>query len=105
MVKIRLTRTGRKNLASYRIVITNAREKRDSKFIEYIGFFNPHTKTIEINKERAQYWLSVGAQPTDRVKFMFIKEGLVKKPENKKVYSKKPGKNATEKAKTAAAAK
>jgi len=96
MVKIRLSRTGKKNLATYRIVITTAREKRESNAIEYIGYYLPHQKKIEINKERAKYWLGVGAQPTETVKSFFVKEGLVKEEKQKKIYNHKPGKQSTE---------
>jgi small subunit ribosomal protein S16 len=98
MVKIRLSRTGRKNLATYRIVITPAREKRESNFIEQVGFYLPHDKKIEINKERVEYWMSVGAQPTETVKALLIKQGIVKAPKHKKTYSHKPGKKSQERA-------
>lgn len=98
MVRIRLTRTGRKNLAHYRVVVTNAREKRDSYAIEQLGHFSPHTKVWTLDMDRIKYWLSVGAQPSDRVKNYLVKEGLIKKSE-KRTYSKKPGKKALERSK------
>lgn len=98
MVKIRLTRTGKKNTPSYRVVVVPQREKRDSKFIEIIGHFSPLNKVVEIKEERAKYWLSVGAQPSETVKAMLIKKGLVEAPKVKKTYSKKPGKKSTERA-------
>jgi small subunit ribosomal protein S16 len=104
MVRIRLSRTGKKNYANYKLVITNNREKRDSKVIEYVGFFNPHTKEIKLENERINYWLSVGAQPSDRVRGMLVSNGLVKKPEFTKTFKNKPGKKATERNKTEAAA-
>jgi small subunit ribosomal protein S16 len=100
MVKIRLSRTGRRNNPSYRIVITPAREKRDSKVIEFVGYYLPSTKTVEINEERVKYWLSVGAQPTDTVRGMLVRKGL-QKPLPEKKYTKKPGKKAQERAKKA----
>lgn len=68
--KIRLKRMGKKFYAVYRVVIMDSRKKRDGRAIEEIGLYNPNTQpsTIEINSERAQYWLGVGAQPTDQVK-------------------------------------
>ncbi|KFI57881.1 30S ribosomal protein S16 [Bifidobacterium gallicum] len=68
--KIRLKRMGKKFYAIYRVVIMDSRKKRDGKAIEEIGLYNPNTQpsTIEIDSERAQYWLGVGAQPTDQVK-------------------------------------
>jgi small subunit ribosomal protein S16 len=69
MVKIRLRRVGAKKQPSYRIVVTNSESPRDGRFIEKIGFFNPRTEpeTIQLDAERAQYWLSVGAQPSAAV--------------------------------------
>ncbi len=65
--KIRLKRMGKKFYAVYRVVVMDSRFKRDGKAIEEIGLYNPNTQpsTIEINSERAQYWLGVGA-PADR---------------------------------------
>ena len=70
MIKIRLARGGAKKNPYYRIVVADIRSKRDGKFIERIGFFNPMVKEnrFNIDSERANYWLSVGAQPTDRVR-------------------------------------
>ena len=70
MVKIRLARGGAKKKPYYRIVVADVREKRDGKYIERIGFYNPmiQENRFEIDSERAKYWLSVGAQPTDRVR-------------------------------------
>ena len=67
--KIRLKRMGKKFYAVYRVVVMDSRAKRDGKAIEEIGLYNPNTQpsTIEINSERAQYWLGVGAQPTEQV--------------------------------------
>ncbi|RSX55104.1 30S ribosomal protein S16 [Bifidobacterium dolichotidis] len=70
--KIRLKRMGKKFYAIYRVVIMDSRKKRDGKAIEEIGLYNPNTQpsTIEINSERAQYWLGVGAQPTEQVEHL-----------------------------------
>jgi small subunit ribosomal protein S16 len=69
MVKIRLTRGGSKKRPYYRVVVMDSRSKRDGRFIEKIGFYNPMVQEnrFDIDMERAQYWISVGAQPTDRV--------------------------------------
>lgn len=66
MLKIKLTRTGKKGYASYRIVVNEARSKRDGSCLESLGQYDPNTspKTIKINKKRLDYWLSKGAQPT-----------------------------------------
>jgi small subunit ribosomal protein S16 len=96
MVKIRLSRGGRKHLPHYRIVIMNAREKRESRAIESIGNYSPITKQIEIDMDRAKYWLSVGAQPTETVKNLLVKKNLIEADKKKKVYVKKPGKQNVE---------
>lgn len=64
MVKIRLTRTGRKNLPSYRIVAIEHTKKRDGQYIEILGFFNPskNPAELEINKEKIAEWVTKGAQ-------------------------------------------
>ena len=69
MVKIRLARFGRKKKPFYRIVVTDSRKRRDSGWIEVIGHYNPLTnpKEIDIDMERMNYWLSKGAQMTERV--------------------------------------
>ena len=67
--KIRLKRMGKKFSAFYSVVIMDSRQKRDGRAIEEIGTYNPNTQpsTIVIDSERAQYWLGVGAQPTEQV--------------------------------------
>ena len=79
---IRMSRAGTKKRPYYRIVVTNSRNPRDSKFIEKIGTYNPLLKSedpkrVTIDSERAKYWLSVGAQLSDRVHLFFNKAGLV----------------------------
>ncbi len=71
-VKIRLTRLGSKKKPFYRVVIANSTAPRDGKFIEIVGTYDPmlektNPERIKLKKERVDYWLSVGAQPTDRV--------------------------------------
>jgi len=70
MTVIRLTRMGRKKRPFYRIVVTDSRKRRDSGWIESIGYYDPMTdpKTVKLDEERYNYWLSVGAQPSERVK-------------------------------------
>ncbi len=77
MVRIRLTRIGLKGQPSYRIVVTDKRNARDSKPIETIGWYNPRTRpsTEVVEEERALYWLGVGAQPSDSVKRIFDRLG------------------------------
>ena len=70
MVKIRLSRTGKRNAPSYRIVVADSRAKRDGRVIEKLGFYDPKTKpvTVKFDRKRLNYWLSQGAQLTDGVK-------------------------------------
>ncbi|MBO4663123.1 MAG: 30S ribosomal protein S16 [Bacteroidaceae bacterium] len=76
--KIRLQRHGRKNYAFYSIVIANADAPRDGRFTEKIGTYNPNTNpaTVDLNFERALYWVMVGAQPTDTVRNILSGEGV-----------------------------
>ena len=71
-VKIRLKRFGKKFSAHYRVVVMDARAKRDGRAIEEIGQYHPTEEPsfIEINSERAQYWLGVGAQPTEQAEVL-----------------------------------
>lgn len=77
MVKIRLRRVGAKKAPFYRVVVADSHFARDGRFIEEIGTYDPLTEpaTIKIDMERAKYWISNGAQPTDTVR------GLLKKAE------------------------
>lgn len=81
MVKIRLRRTGAKKQPSYRVVIADSRKARDGRFIEIIGYYNPTTEPtmVNIQEDRALYWLSVGAQPTDVVKKLLKNGGMMDK--------------------------
>ncbi len=76
--KIRLQRRGRKGYAFYSIVIADARAPRDGKFTEKIGTYNPNTNpaTVDLNFDRALYWVEVGAQPTDTVRNILSREGV-----------------------------
>jgi len=71
MVSIRLSRAGAKKRPFYHLVVTDSRNKRDGRYIERLGFFNPVGKesgeNLRIDLERVDYWLSHGAQPSDRV--------------------------------------
>ena len=76
--KIRLQRGGRKGYAFYSIVIADARAPRDGKFTEKIGTYNPNTNpaTVDLNFERALYWVETGAQPTDTARNILSGEGV-----------------------------
>lgn len=88
MVSIRLRRVGAKKQPSYRIVVTDKKAPRDGRFIENIGHFNPRTEpeTVVLDNERALYWLSVGAQPSDAVRRLLVNSGVMAEHE----ASKKP---------------
>ena len=79
--KIRLARHGKKGKPFYHIVTADSRAKRDGRYIERIGSYNPNTNpaTIDVNFERALYWVSVGAQPTDTVRAMLSYRGVLYK--------------------------
>jgi len=79
MVKIRLTRAGRRNRPFYRIVVCDVRTPRDGKFIEKIGSYDVFKEPplAVVNKERARYWLSKGAQVSPTVKNIFSKQGIL----------------------------
>ncbi|MBQ2786814.1 MAG: 30S ribosomal protein S16 [Bacteroidaceae bacterium] len=76
--KIRLQRRGRKHYAFYSIVIADSRAPRDGKFVEKIGTYNPNTNpaSVELNFERALYWVNVGAIPTDTTRNILSREGV-----------------------------
>lgn len=87
-VKIRLSRSGAKKRPYYRVVITDSRSPRDGKFIEKIGVYNPllakdNEKRVIIKEERAKHWLSVGAQPSERVERFLINLGLLAQKKQK----------------------
>lgn len=81
MVKLRLQRYGSKKRPFYRLVAANSTNPRDGRFIEIIGTYNPLEKNdaIKIDEEKALKWLSQGAQPTDTVKSLFTKCGIIEK--------------------------
>ena len=80
-VKIRLRRMGAKKAPFYRIVAIDSRKARDGQYIDQIGYYNPvsEPKQIVIDAEKAKAWLAKGAQPTETVLGLLIKEGIVEK--------------------------
>ncbi|AWN81883.1 30S ribosomal protein S16 [Candidatus Cardinium hertigii] len=80
-VKIRLAKCGRRHWAEYHIVVADARAPRDGRFIEKLGHYNPHTapSTVHLNEVRALKWLLQGAQPTDTVRNLFSRQGILLK--------------------------
>ncbi len=77
--KIRLARHGRKGSPFYHVVIADSRAPRDGKYIEKVGTYNPNTNpaTIDLNFDRALYWLQSGAQPTDTAKRILSYKGVI----------------------------
>lgn len=91
MVKIRLTRVGRRHAAFYRLVVADSRRARDGKFIEIIGRYQPVQKDnqVTLDEERALYWLNNGAQPTETVRALLRRQGIMEKYHNAKVAARK----------------
>ncbi len=81
MVKIRLRRVGRRNRPRYRVVVADGRSPRNGKFIDIIGYYNPLTDpaTVNVDEGKALKWLQYGAQPTDTVRSLFSKLGIMDK--------------------------
>lgn len=106
-VKIRLSRGGTKKKPYYYIVVAEAAAPRDGRYIEQIGSHNPmlpkdHTDRVKIDLDRAKHWLSVGAQPTDRVARFLDKAGLMKRDARNNPQKALPGKKRLEREKAAA---
>ena len=80
-VRIRLKRMGAKRAPFYRLVVADSRSPRDGRFIEEIGTYNPLTQPalVNINEEKALYWLQTGAKPSDTVRNLFSKAGIMTK--------------------------
>jgi small subunit ribosomal protein S16 len=82
MVRIRLRRIGRKKAPVYRIVVADSQSPRDGKFIEIIGQYAPRQQgegSLKIDEARADYWLNVGAQPSDTVRSLLRRAGMLRK--------------------------
>jgi small subunit ribosomal protein S16 len=107
-LKLRLARGGTKKRPFYHIVVADARSPRDGRFIEKLGTFNPllakdAENRVVLNNERAQHWLQVGAQPTDRVLRFLDAAGLTKREPRNNPNKGKPGEKATQRAEERAA--
>ncbi len=94
-VRIRLARGGSKGAPFHKIVVADQRSPRDGRFIERVGYYNPllpadHAERVVVKAERVKYWLSVGAQPTERVAKLLAKQGLCAAP----VINERPQKSA-----------
>ncbi len=87
MVVIRLTRVGKKNHPTFRVIVSDKRKDTLGIALEILGAYNPHTTptTIDVDVERAKHWLSVGAQPSDTVHNLFVEKGILPGPKRKLV--------------------
>ncbi len=108
-VKIRLSRGGTKKRPYYYIVVAEAASPRDGRYIEQIGTHNPmlpkdHADRVKLDLDRAKHWLSVGAQPTDRVARFLDAAGLMKRTPRNNPEKAKPGKKRLEREAAAAEA-
>jgi small subunit ribosomal protein S16 len=108
-VKIRLSRGGTKKRPYYYILVADSNSPRDGRYIEQIGTHNPllpkdHADRVKLNVERAKHWLSVGAQPTDRVLRFLDAAGLAKREARNNPTKAKPRKKRQEREAAAAAA-
>ena len=102
-ISIRLSRGGSKKRPYYRIVVADARSPRDGRFIEKIGNYNPllakdNEQRVVLDADRAKHWLSVGAQPTDRVARFLDAAGVRERAARENPKKGKPGEKATERA-------
>lgn len=103
MVKLRLKRMGSINKPFYRIVVLDSRKKRDGVYLESLGHYDPKTEplSLKVNAERALYWLGVGAEPSDTVRSLLRKAGIMQKwHEMKFGASEKEEKKETKKKRT-----
>lgn len=102
-INIRLARGGSKKRPYYKIVVADARSPRDGRFIEKIGNYNPllakdNEQRVQLDADRAKHWLSVGAQPTDRVARFLDAAGVLERSARSNPNKGKPGEKATERA-------
>ncbi len=109
-VKIRLARAGAKKRPYYQIVVANSRSARDGRYIEKVGTYNPmltsdHPDRVRLIEERIKHWLSVGAEPTDRVIRFLSARGLVKAEASNNPQKSQPKKRAQERLKAEEAAR
>lgn len=107
-ISMRLSRGGSKKRPYYKIVVANSRAPRDGKYLEQIGIYNPllakdSGERVKINEERAKHWLSVGAQPTDRVARFLDTAGIKERKASVNPKKGEPGEKAKERAEEKAA--
>ena len=89
MLNIRFSRIGKKKQPSYRIIVLEKRRDPWGKFLEDLGYYNPFTKKKNLKKDRIQYWISKGAQPSDTVHNLLVGEKIISSSKIKKIRAKK----------------
>jgi small subunit ribosomal protein S16 len=89
MLAIKLKRIGKKHQASFRLIISERRSKVGGRYVEDLGWLNPITKEYNIKKDRVEYWLKNGAQPTDTVYNLLVKSSVIGGPKRPKHSAKK----------------
>ncbi len=94
MVRIRLTRMGRRNRPFYRVVVMDSKKRRDGAYVDSLGFYDPikEPAIMNINVEKAVEWILKGAQPTDTVRSIFTKFGVMKMVHEAKLEARKKAK-------------
>ena len=92
MVRLRLRRMGAKKAPFYRVVAADASSPRDGRFIEVLGHYNPtkNPQIIELKEDRVMYWLGVGAQPSETVRSLFRKKGMLQKAHEARLAAREP---------------
>ena len=78
MLRIRLSRVGKKNKAQFRVTVADARRSPTGKFIEILGHYDPHTKEKVLKRERIEYWISKGAKPSATIHNFLVDAGIIK---------------------------
>jgi len=80
MLAIKFQRQGKKHQAHFRLVVAEKRSKADGKFVDDLGWFDPHSKKFEIKKDKIEHWLKVGAQPTPSTHNLLVRAEIIDKP-------------------------
>lgn len=80
MLTIKLKKIGKKHQPAFRAIVTEKRSKLNGKFVEDIGYWNPHSDQFSLKKERVEHWLKVGAQPTDSLHNLLVRAEIIKGP-------------------------
>ena len=98
MVRIRLQRLGSRHAPFYRVVVMNSKQAQNSRFIENLGYYNPtkNPQVVGLKEDRVKHWLSVGAQPTDTVRSLIRKQGILKQIHEDKTGKASSGDDAAE---------